>query len=80
MGNTQDSFLEEKGMERENFNGIMERYSKESGGMEKRTALECGNLPKGTFMKDSGKIIDSMAKDIMFTKAALSIEAILNNF
>jgi len=43
----------EKGMEL--FNGIMDKYSRDSGRMEPKTVMELGNHPRETFIKDNGK-------------------------
>lgn len=67
-------------MEKENLNGIMEKYFKVSGEMVKRMDLVFGNLQREIFIKDNGEIIDSMEKDTMYIKVDLNFEDILNNF
>lgn len=67
-------------MEKENLNGIMEKYFKVSGEMVKRMDLVFGNLQREIFIKDNGEIIDSMEKDTMCIKVDLNFEDILNNF
>ena len=67
-------------MEKENLNGIMEKYFKVSGEMVKRMDLVFGNLQREIFIKDNGEIIDSMEKDTMYIKVDLNFEDISNNF
>jgi hypothetical protein len=70
----------EREVDMENLNGIMEKFSKDSGIKVKRMASGFGNLQRGTFIKDSGEIIGKTAKVTMYITEDPNIEVFLNNF
>jgi hypothetical protein len=70
----------EREVDKENSNGIMEKFSKDSGIKVKRMALGFGNPQRGTFIKDSGRIIGKTAKVTMFITEDRNIEVFLSNF
>lgn len=59
---TEVSSLMESERDMELSNGTMVRSFKDCGRMEPRMGLEYGNLPRGTFMKESGVSIVNMEK------------------
>lgn len=77
---TLDSFSREKGMGTASISGTMGKSSKDSGRMAKRMDLEYGGLPREITIRASGRIIGSMARDIMCISVGRSIEATLRNF
>lgn len=62
MDITSDNLKMERGQVLESLDGIMEKFSKETGKMESKLVMAHGNLPKEIIIKESGSIIDSMAK------------------
>lgn len=61
----------------ENLYGKMDRAIKEIGDQEKRMATAFGNPQKETIMKENGRIIFKMEKDVIIIKDAQCIEDIL---
>jgi hypothetical protein len=66
-----------KEVEMENLYGKMDRVMKEIGNLAKRMDTESGNPQKEITMKENGKIIFKMEKDVITIKDVQSIEGIL---
>jgi len=69
------NLVKEVGMEY--LYGKMDRVMKEIGNLAKRMDTEFGNPQKEIIMKENGKIIFKMEKDIIIIKDVQSIEDIL---
>ena len=80
MESIEENILEVKDTEKENFNGIMDKFLTGSGKKVEKMDLVFGNHLMETIMKDNGKITDKTVKDTFIILEDLSTEENLKIF